>query len=77
MANSIMNMFATVFGSVMNWFTSFIDSMGLRSFLLAGFAILFSVTFLIKPLRGSGVSDSVGAAAGKSDKAKNNSSDGD
>lgn len=76
MANSIMNMFATVFGSVMNWFTSFIDSMGLRSFLLAGFAILFSVTFLIKPLRGSGVSDSAGAA-GKSDKVKNNSSDGD
>lgn len=76
MAESIMNMFSSIFGNVMNWFVSLIDSMGLRSFILAGFALLFSVTFLIVPLRGNGLSDSA-VSGGKSDKVKNNSGEGD
>ena len=57
MVSIVLSWFSSVFNSCSNWFFSIINSTGTASLILSGFSVLFTVVFLIKPLRGGRGSD--------------------
>lgn len=67
MFNSVLDIISLVFGSVFNWFTSLIESVGMFDIFLGGFFIVAASRFLLIPLFKGGF--------GGSDKAKKTSKD--
>ena len=67
MFDAVLEIIALVFGSVFNWFTSLVNSVGMFEVFLGGFFIVAASRFLLVPLFKGGF--------GGSDKAKKSSKD--